>query len=308
MSEYLVLNLQAFSEIDTAGSVEMPASGGETGVTETAAASQDNRPLVNSRGNPLANVQYGIQEGSQAAADPQDGAGEDLEAGWKAAKEKYRSYYQNEMQTAVQNRVKNTKVSEERLEKLAPLLSGMYEKYGVEAGNIDALVNAYQNDDERLGEEALERGVSVEQLKEIKSLERDREELNRIRTQTAEDEQFRAHIAKLQQQAEAMKATVPGFNLREEMQNPDFVRLTSPQQGLSVDQAYYLVHRKELEAGARMASSQLARAQAANASRPTENGLIRSAAVDIRADPSKWSKADREEVRRRVARGEKIVL
>lgn len=306
----LRLNLQRFSELSpTAGAPEGAAEPVNTGVNEADAASQEtNRPsAAHRRSNPLANVRYGVQE-AQAAA-PQDGAGEDMEAGWKAAKEKYREPYDKEMQGAIRDRIKNIKKSEESLQKLSPIIKGMYEKYGVQEGDIDSLVNAYNNDDDRLANEALERGVSVDQLKEIKSLERDRAELERIRNRDREEEAFNQHIAKLQQQAEELKKSVPGFDLIAELRgNPKFAQLTSPQYGLSVEDAYYLVHRAEIDAGARMASRRIAMSQAANASRPTENGLLDQAAVEIKADPSKWSRKDREEVRRRVQRGDKIVL
>lgn len=306
----LRLNLQRFSELSpTAGAPEGAAEPVETGVNEAAAAPQEtNRPsAAHRRSNPLANVRYGVQDVQETA--PQDGAGEDMEAGWKAAKEKYREPYDKEMQGAIRDRIKNIKKSEENLQKLSPIIKGMYEKYGVQEGDIDSLVNAYNNDDDRLAGEALERGVSVDQLKEIKSLERDRAELERIRNRDREEEAFNQHIAKLQQQADELKKSVPGFDLIAELKgNPKFAQLTSPQYGLSVEDAYYLVHRAEIDAGARMASRRIAMSQAATAARPTENGLLDQAAVEIKADPSKWSKKDREEVRRRVQRGDKIVL
>ena len=306
--KFIRLNLQLFTEAGTAGPVDQPAAEITTGVSEGDAAPQSDRPLPRGRkSNPLASVQYGIQD-NPTPAPQQDGAAESEEDAWKAAKEKFRSYYDREMQTAVQARVKNTKISEERLSKLEPVLSGLYEQYGVQAGDVDALVNAFNNDDTRLADEAIERGVSVETLKQIKSLERDHAELERIRAQNQEEQQFQRHIGNLIQQAEKLKQTVPGFDLRTELQNEEFRRLTSPQIGVSVEQAYYVVHRREIDAGAQMAAGRLAQAQAANAARPTENGLIRSAAVEIKSDPSKWSKKDREEVRRRVRMGEKIRL
>ena len=42
--------------------------------------------------------------------------------------------------------------------------------------------------------------------------------------------------------------------------------------------------------------------------RPTENGTISQPGSVRKDDPSKWTKADRAEVMRRVARGEKITL
>jgi len=46
----------------------------------------------------------------------------------------------------------------------------------------------------------------------------------------------------------------------------------------------------------------------AKGARPQENGTSSQSAFTVKDDPSKWSRKDREEVIRRVARGETIKL
>ena len=47
---------------------------------------------------------------------------------------------------------------------------------------------------------------------------------------------------------------------------------------------------------------------AAGNNRPSENGTSGQSGVTIKSDPSKWTKAEREHVRREVARGKKVYL
>jgi hypothetical protein len=98
------------------------------------------------------------------------------------------------------------------------------------------------------------------------------------------------------------------------MQNPVFQRLTSPEVGIDVETAYWTLHRQELQTAAMQVAAQktsqkLSQSIQSGINRPAENGSRNvSPALDIRDDPSKWSKADREEVKRRVRNGERIIL
>lgn len=105
----------------------------------------------------------------------------------------------------------------------------------------------------------------------------------------------------------------PGFDLRTELANPTFARLTSPAVGVDVKTAYEVVHHNEIAPAAMQYAVQRSQEKMANAirsgvNRPNEAGVHANPAIDVRDDPSKWSKADREEVRRRVRAGERIEL
>lgn len=63
-----------------------------------------------------------------------------------------------------------------------------------------------------------------------------------------------------------------------------------------------------MKTAAQQAAQKTANAVAANKLRPKEGGLSSIPPVVVKSDPSKWTKEDRAEIRRRVARGERIEL
>jgi hypothetical protein len=91
--------------------------------------------------------------------------------------------------------------------------------------------------------------------------------------------------------------------------------MTSPGVGLSVADAYYAVHRNEIQAAsmqvaAKKTAEKLSNAIAANSGRPQENGTSSQAPSVSTFDYRKMSKAQREDLKRRIrdaaARGEKL--
>ena len=112
-----------------------------------------------------------------------------------------------------------------------------------------------------------------------------------------------------------MKAAFPGFDLRRELQNPVFARMTSPNVGISVEDAYYAVHRREIQTAAMQVTAQKTAQKISNAiqagqRRPAENGTSGQAASVTTFDYSKASRTQREALKQRIraaaARGEKL--
>lgn len=103
----------------------------------------------------------------------------------------------------------------------------------------------------------------------------------------------------------------PGFNLQRELDNADFGRMLGA--GVSVKAAFEALHHEEIMAGAmqytaKTIAKKTADGIASRNNRPVENGLGAQASANVRADVSKLTKADRAEIARRVARGERIVF
>ena len=210
----------------------------------------------------------------------------------------------------MQERFKSVKATED---KLSQLQSKLARRYNVADDDFEGVMAALDGDNHAFEEEAMERGMSVDALKQLKELEAFKAQQDRISEQQRQQDEFQRHYEKLVQQSESVKAMFPGFNLLAELQNPTFARLTAPDVGISVMDAYQVVHRDEIQPMAmqvavKKTQERMSQSIQANANRPTENGLSRSAALDVRDDPSKWSKADREEVKRRVRMGEKIYI
>lgn len=225
--------------------------------------------------------------------------------------------YNEQMQKVVQSRLRTAKGAEESLGKLTPALELLARKHGLDPANIDyeALTKAISDDESYYEDKALEMGVSVETAKKIDQEERNTARQQRQEAQTLEQQKFQQHIMKLEQQGEAMKKVFPNFDLRTELKNPYFARMTSPNIGISVEQAYYAVHHKDLQEAAMQVTAQKVAQKISNdiqagSRRPNENGTSGHAPSVTTFDYSKASKEQREALKREIyaanARGEKV--
>ena len=173
---------------------------------------------------------------------------------------------------------------------------------------VRARLNAERARSEKSGDRAAAAGDSPEPAA-------DRDMRKRGEAEAQEQRRFAAHIRMLEQQGGAMKAAFPGFDLRRELQNPVFARMTSPNVGISVEDAYYAVHRREIQTAAMQVTAQKTAQKISNAiqagqRRPAENGTSGQAASVTTFDYSKASRAQREALKQRIraaaARGEKL--
>lgn len=298
-------------------------AGGDGGDGDNAGATvQEDAAPVNpnrrqKRTNPLANVKYGIQpqQGSaQENAAPTTTEQPNLDEEWQTVKERFKDQLGREKEALIKDRLKNSKQAETQLQKLAPILASVAEQYGVDPADIDGMVNKFNDDDARYEAEAMERGLPVAVVKQIKQLEADKQANDERARATEQERQAREHIQRMVTDFQKVKEAFPNADLRTELQNPAFVRLTSPEVGVSVNDAYWLIHRNEIEPqamqfAAQKAQQKLSQAIQSGKSRPAENGSKATApALDIRDDPRKWSRQDREEVKRRARMGEKVYL
>ena len=221
--------------------------------------------------------------------------------------------YNKQMQAVVQSRLRTAKGAEESLGKLTPALELLARKHGLDPANIDyeALTKAISDDESYYEDKALEMGVSVETAKKIDQEERNTARQQRQEAQTLEQQKFQQHIMKLEQQAEAMKKVFPNFDLRTELRNPSFARMTSPNVGISVEDAYYAVHRNELQTAAMQVTAQktaqkISNAIQAGSRRPNENGTSGQAPSVTTFDYRSMSPEQRKSLKDRIRSGEKI--
>lgn len=305
------LNLQLFAEGAGAGGSGTGAEGA-SGVTATAAVPQ----TKGVKSNPLANVVYGKQGDSAQTATVQTATGaETVETPDRSAefekliKGEYKDLYDARVQDTIQRRLKSSKETVDKYNALSPTLELLAKKYGVDSNDVEALNRAIEEDDAYYEEEALEKGVTVEQLKEIRKMEKENAELKRqMQEQTAKEKGAQLY-AQWMDQAEKAKQTYPSFDLRAEMQNPKFQDLLRA--NIDVRTAYEVVHKDEIlpaamQFTAKTVEQKLTNKIIAGGARPNENGISSQSATVVKSDVSQLSKADRAEIIRRVQRGEKI--
>ena len=302
----MILNLQLFAE-GTGGGDGGTGAEGAMGATATAAMSQKGAR------NPLANVKYGIQEeASTESPSPEvkTTATEDRNARFEALiKGEFKDLYDARMQDTIQKRLKGSKETVDKYNALTPTLEMLAKKYGVDANNIEALNKAIEEDDSYYEEEALEKNMSVQQLKEIKKMERENADLKRQMAEQERRDNADRLYSKWMNESEAMKSVYPSFDLRTELQNPRFTDLL--RNNVDVRTAYEVLHKDEIipaamQFTAKTVEQKLTNKIIANGARPVENGNSSQASTVVKSDVSQLSKADRAEIIRRVQRGEKI--
>lgn len=301
-----MLSLQIFA--DGGASAGGAGDGGTAqgqGVTAGAASQQ-----TGAKGNPLSAVKYGIQEESAPAAEVQETTTTDPNAEFeKLIKGQYKQQYDQKVQDIIRKRLKGPMETVEKYTALQPVLEILAKKHGVDAGDIDALTKAIEADDSYFEQEAMELGMSVKQLKELRSAQRENADLRRQIQERQKQENAEKIYSTWMQQAEETKKVYPGFDLRAELGNSKFLDLLNS--NIDVRTAYEVLHKDDIipaamQFAAKTVESKIASKIASGASRPAENGMNSGSAAVVKSDVSQLTKADRQEIIRRVARGEKI--
>ena len=190
----------------------------------------------------------------------------------------YRSSYDQAVQSIVKARLRGRALAEEKLEKLSPVLRVLEERYGLTEGS----------DAESLAQNLRERAEAYR----------------------PESAGIAAHLQAMYAEAEALRRSVPDFDLRREMEDADFVRMTAPHSGISLADAYFARHRAELQRDtARKSLEAVSRSLQSAGTRPRElreNGQ----GGRFTLDPRYMSREEREALKKRIleakAQGRKI--
>ena len=226
-------------------------------------------------------------------------------------KGEYKDLYDEEVQTILKRRLKDEKGLKDQVSKMQPIIDLLNQKYQVEGGDMAKLMEAVESDEVYWADAAEEAGMTVEQYKKFQKLQRENAQLLREQQVRQGQEAANAQMQAWYQEAEALKATYPSFDLATEAQNPQFVSMLKS--GVPVQHAYEVIHLAEVKAAERQTAAKATEQQVtanvrARGSRPSENGTASQGAFTIKNDPSKWSKKDRAEVVRQVQRGKEIIL
>ena len=302
LNELNAFNLQLFAEGGDGGT-GADGSSADSGFATT--------PGV--KDNPLENVKYGIQEDSVQTTDAQTTETEptvDRNAEFeKLIKGEYKDLYDAKVQNTVQNRLKGTKEQVAKLESLTPLLEMIANKYGVDSNDAEALVKAIEDDDSYFADEAMERGITVDELKRIRKIERENADLKKKMEEQSRQENANKLYQKWFEESESAKQFYPNLDVQAELQNEDFARLLMA--GIDVKSAYEVIHKDEIIGGAMQYAAKTVEKKVvdkirANGSRPVENGISSQSASVVKTDVSQLTDADMDEIIRQVRNGVKI--
>lgn len=237
----------------------------------------------------------------------QENGGETFE---ELIKGRYKQDYQNHVRDAISRRFRNQEDLQAQLDARMPIMQALAMKYGKDPDDVEGIAKLLTDDDSLYAEEANRMGLPVATVKQMKKLEAENARQARELQESAEERSLRQHFQRISDQAEELKATFPDFDLMEEIRNnARFARMTSPDIGMSVKDAYYACHGDEIvkasaQAAAQQAGQRLAASVQAGSKRPVENGVRGGAPAQIGLDIKHMSKETRAEIRKRVHGGE----
>lgn len=301
------MDLQLFADGAAAGDGGT-AEGTNAGVTEAVAALREK----GRKNNPLADVKYGIQDEEEppvAEAEQKEAAPDREKTFEDLIKGEYKDLYDRRVRDAIEKRFKGERESAERLKALAPTMEMLEKKYGVKAGDLEALNRAIEEDTGYYEDEAARTGIPVEQLKQMRHMEKENQQLRQTMDELRARENAERVYRDWLEQEKATQQIYPQFSLEAELSDDQFVRLL--RSGVDVKTAYEVLHKDEIipaamQYAAKTAEQKVVNKIRANGARPVENGVQDQSASLVKQDVSQLTKADRDEIIRRVERGEKI--
>lgn len=226
-------------------------------------------------------------------------------------KGQYKQQYDKRMQSAIKDRLKSSKAELDRYQKLGPTLVSLGTLYGVDPEDFDAINEAVQKDDRYFEDAALEKGMDVASFREFESMKHQLAAKERAEAENSARMQAERDLQGWIAEADALKDTVPSLDLRQELANPDMVKLL--QMHIPLQTAYVAVHAREfipqaLRNAAADGAQQATNAIMAGASRPKEGGAGGAPGSITSADVRNMTRAQREDLIRRAQAGERITL
>lgn len=224
-------------------------------------------------------------------------------------KGKYKADYDARVQKTIQARMRGAKANEERLAKTEPLLQMLGQKYSVDPGDVDGLMAALDNDEQMWQAEAADKGMSVENLKALRTAERENAMLKRQQELNQREAAARETYTKWVAQAEQAKQKFPGLDLESCLEDAQFVSML--QSGVDVESAYWArYHDDIMQAGMEKATTEaqkkLSASVASGSRRPTESGVGNGPTVSQKVDVSNMSRSEFTAYMDRIMRGERI--
>lgn len=253
-----------------------------------------------------------------AAANPEAGSEQARPAFADLIAGEYRQDYENavsqRVEQALARRFREKQEERARNQKMQSIMGRLAQKYHVEAADVDGIARHLDDDDSLYAEEASRLGVPVSVAKEMVKLRAANQQAQELQRQTMEQRALDRHFLQLSQQAEELRKEFPDFDLMAEIRgNERFARMTSPQVGISVRDAYYAIHgaeiqRQSMQYAAQQATRNVAASVQAGASRPTENGLKGGQGANMAVDVAHMTREQREAIRKRVYSGEAVTF
>ncbi len=261
---------------------------------------------------------------AQAAKEPDTVVTTEAETARKAEFNKlikgdYRDLYDADVQGHIKARLKDFKALEAQVERskaYSPVLDMLASKYGVDGGDAEAILKALDEDSSFFEDEAFKRGLTVEQFKEFRKMERENAAFKQAEQETLRRQNADRIYAQWQEQSEGCKQFYPNFELQAECSNAEtgerFLKLLTS--GVDVKTAFEVIHKDDILGGAMQHTAQVVQQKTINdirarGMRPVENGGSGNGATTPgKIDVANSTKKQREEWAKQAINGGRVTF
>ncbi len=223
--------------------------------------------------------------------------------------EEYSAEAKEYMNNAFKKRMSKYKGVEAENAKMREILEMQSMRYNLDVSSdtfLEDYKSAVENDTKLFEDEALERGMSVEDLIKLKQAEQITIKNRRESENKQRNEVLQKSFSRIMAEAETMKSKYPNLDIEAELNNQAFCKLVNPPElggvNLSVEDAYFALHHNDIMHNAltnaiNTATINTANAVQANRSRPSEGGLSQTQAVVTKVNPASLTLADFRRIR-----------
>lgn len=223
--------------------------------------------------------------------------------------DEYRDFYHEDVEGIIDRRLRGSREKMANYDQAMELINYLGSRYGITDGNVQNIQKAVEQDDAYWEDAAAREGLSTEQYKRMKKLEAENQTMRAARENTERLAQKEQIFAKWNTEAEELGRLYKGFDLRTEVNNPDFVKLLGA--GIPMRTAYETLHHDEIMSGAmeytaRKVAKKQIDAIKAGQSRPAEGAAGSTTAFQATQDINKLSGAQIRDLARRSLEGETI--
>lgn len=216
-------------------------------------------------------------------------------------KGEYKDAFDKRTQGILDKRFKNSKQNESELGEMKPIIDLLKDKYGVKT--VNELFEKVESD--TIEDLAYKENLTPEQYKNKRELERKAKLYDATSMQEEERNILQTKVKGWYEQADKMKETYPDFNLQDWADNKEFLNLLHA--NIPVKQAYELLDLDNIKSNlASDVKANTVKDIQSHKGRPSEIATKSGKGVVVKSDVKSLTKADREEIAKRVRHGENI--
>ena len=247
----------------------------------------------------------GIEAENAVFSTPQTGDTKDLDAGGdkktaefeELIRNKYKKQFADKVQSIISRRIKEVKGLKEKAEKDAATVEMIMKKFDIKSDDTQEI--------ERVINENMTENTDKRHAQLIRRLISENEFLKKENEKRLQEAKTLSLAEKIKAQAEETKKFYKDFDIKKELENPEFRRLIRA--GVSVKNAYEVLNIEGiLDNNSREAERQVLDSIRHKTNRPVENGSELSGGILLSNGISKLTKKQRAELAKRAASGEKI--